>query len=91
VDPAQGSVIVNANGTLTFTPAPNVNGPVTVTYTIADGHGGTSSTTAIITVTPLADTAILGTGTGTVKEDTPAQTSASGTLSIVDPDAGQAA
>nr|MBP8133737.1 retention module-containing protein [Zoogloea sp.] len=91
VDPTKGSVIVNANGTLTFTPAPNVNGPVTVTYTISDGNGGTATTTAIITVTPLADTAILGTGTGTVKEDTPAQTSASGTLSIVDPDAGQAA
>jgi hypothetical protein len=28
VDPAKGSVVVNADGTLTFTPAPNVNGPV---------------------------------------------------------------
>ncbi|MBL0282786.1 MAG: hypothetical protein IPQ01_02140 [Zoogloea sp.] len=34
---------------------------------------------------------MLGSGTGTVKEDTPAQTTASGTLSIVDPDAGEAA
>ncbi|MBL0282785.1 MAG: cadherin-like domain-containing protein [Zoogloea sp.] len=28
VDPLKGTVVVNANGTLTFTPAPDVNGPV---------------------------------------------------------------
>jgi VCBS repeat-containing protein len=38
----------------------------------------------------VADAAVLGTGSGTVKEDTPAQSTASGTLSIVDPDAGEA-
>jgi VCBS repeat-containing protein len=53
--------------------------------------GGTTTATATVNIAPIADPAILGTGTGTVKEDTPAQTSASGTLSIIDPDAGQAA
>ncbi|MBL0282782.1 MAG: retention module-containing protein [Zoogloea sp.] len=91
VDPLKGTVVVNANGTLTFTPAPDVNGPVEVTYTISDGKGGTSTAIATINVTPTADTAVLGSGSGTVKEDTPAQTTASGTLSIVDPDAGEAA
>ncbi len=91
VDPTKGTVTVNPDGTLTFTPAANVNGPVTITYTITDGHGGTTTATATVNIAPIADPAILGTGTGTVKEDTPAQTTASGTLSIVDPDAGQAA
>ena len=91
VDPAKGSVTVNADGTLTFTPAANVNGPVTVTYTIADGQGGTSTTTATIDIAPVPDAATLGSGSGAVKEDTAAQTTATGTLSIVDPDAGEAA
>jgi hypothetical protein len=83
--------VVNADGTLTFNPAANVNGPVVVTYTIADGKGGTATSTVTINITPVADTAVLGTGSGSVKEDTPAQSTASGTLSIVDPDAGEAA
>ena len=91
VDPTKGTVTVNPDGTLSFTPAANVNGPVTITYTIADGHGGTTTATATVNIAPIADPAVLGTGTGTVKEDTPAQTTASGTLTIVDPDAGQAA
>ncbi|MCK6377077.1 MAG: retention module-containing protein, partial [Zoogloea sp.] len=48
VDPAKGAVVVNPDGTLTFTPASNVNGPVTITYTISDGHGGTTTGTATI-------------------------------------------
>ncbi|MDD2989865.1 MAG: retention module-containing protein, partial [Zoogloea sp.] len=91
VDPAKGTVAVNPDGTLTFNPAANFNGPVVVTYTISDGNGGTATSTVTIDVTPVADAAVLGTGSGTVKEDTPAQTTASGTLSIVDPDAGEAA
>ncbi|WP_375214499.1 VCBS domain-containing protein, partial [Aquabacterium sp.] len=61
-----------------------------VSYTLSDGKGGTSTAIATITVNPTGDPATLGTGTGTVKEDTPAQTTASGTLSITDPDAGEA-
>ncbi|MCK6392377.1 retention module-containing protein, partial [Zoogloea sp.] len=90
VDPAKGSVVVNPDGTLTFTPAANINGPVLVTYTIDDGQGGIATSTVTIDVIPDADDAQLGTGSGAVKEDTPAQSTASGTLSIVDPDAGEA-
>ncbi|HEY9066369.1 MAG TPA: Ig-like domain-containing protein, partial [Burkholderiaceae bacterium] len=49
-NPAQGSVVVNADGTLTYTPATNVSGPVAITYTISDGHGGSASATATVTV-----------------------------------------
>ncbi|MBL8454037.1 MAG: VCBS domain-containing protein, partial [Zoogloea sp.] len=90
VDPTKGSVVVNADGTLTFNPVSNFNGPVVISYTISDGHGGTATSTVSINVTPVADAAVLGTGSGSVKEDTPAQSTASGTLSIVDPDAGEA-
>jgi hypothetical protein len=55
VDPAKGSVSINPDGTLTFNPAANFNGPVVVTYTIADGKGGTATSTVTINVTPVND------------------------------------
>ncbi|MDB9525092.1 VCBS domain-containing protein [Oscillatoria sp. CS-180] len=35
-----GSIVDNGNGTITFTPAQDFNGPVTLTYTVTDGQGG---------------------------------------------------
>ncbi|BDX07891.1 putative Ig domain-containing protein [Planctobacterium marinum] len=35
---SSGSVVVNSNNTLTFTPASNFSGTVTITYTISDGE-----------------------------------------------------
>jgi hypothetical protein len=43
----QGTVSLNADGTLTFTPAPNFNGPVNVPYTVSDGSTQSSSTITI--------------------------------------------
>ena len=40
------NAVENPDGTLTFVPAPNVNGPVSFTYTVSDGQGG--STTAVV-------------------------------------------
>ncbi len=41
-----GTLVVNANGSYTFTPAPNYTGPVpVVSYTVSDGQGGTDSGT----------------------------------------------
>ena len=55
-DPTMGTVAVNADGTtIDFTPAADVNGPVSVTYTTADGNGGTDQGTLSIMVTPVAD------------------------------------
>ncbi|WP_051116670.1 Ig-like domain-containing protein [Sphingomonas sp. PAMC 26617] len=50
-----GSVVVNADGTVTFTPAADFNGIAVVSYTISDGKGGVSTATATITVTPVND------------------------------------
>ena len=50
-----GTVTVGQNGNLVFTPTPNYNGPVSFTYTINDGKGGTDTATVNIDVTPVND------------------------------------
>lgn len=52
VDPQFGTVTVNPDGTLNFTPAGNVTGDVPISYSISDGHGGTSTSTLTVTVGP---------------------------------------
>jgi len=46
----KGTVHVNDNGTLTFTPAKDFHGDATINYTISDGHGGTDSSTVAVVV-----------------------------------------
>ena len=50
VDAALGTVVVNADGTLTFTAAPGVTGPVSITYTITDPSGAAASATVTVNV-----------------------------------------
>ena len=50
VDPAQGTAVINPDGTVTFTPAENFLGEATVTYTIEDANGETSTSTLTVTV-----------------------------------------
>ncbi|MCK0129260.1 Ig-like domain-containing protein [Erythrobacter sp. F6033] len=54
-DAANGSVLINADGTVTYTPDPNFNGTDTVIYTVSDGEGGTATSTVTIAVNPLND------------------------------------
>ena len=79
--PAHGSVIVNANGTYTYTPTAGYAGADAFTYTADDGHGGTASATVNITVTNAAPVA--GDDTVTTAYETPA----SGDVSVNDSDA----
>ncbi|WP_140627733.1 immunoglobulin-like domain-containing protein [Methylibium rhizosphaerae] len=51
----QGSVSLNADGTLTFTPAADYNGPASFDYTVSDGQGGSSTASVTVTVNPVAD------------------------------------
>ena len=53
--PAHGTVVVNPDGTFTYTPNANYNGPDSFTYTITDADGSTSTATVTITVTPVDD------------------------------------
>ncbi|MGW8910977.1 Ig-like domain-containing protein, partial [Brucella cytisi] len=51
-----GTLTINLNGSYTFVPAPNYNGPVPVaTYTVSDGRGGTDTASLIIIVSPVND------------------------------------
>ncbi len=59
---SNGSVTVNADGTLTYTPKANFSGSDSITYTISDGHGGTASSTVALSVTPVADVPLLNSG-----------------------------
>ena len=54
--PASGSVTINGT-TLVFTPAPGFSGTARFTYTIEDGHGGTSSAAVSVFVSPQPDRA----------------------------------
>jgi alpha-tubulin suppressor-like RCC1 family protein len=76
--PGVGTVIVNTNGTYTFTPNSNWNGTVPViTYTVSDGEGGRDTETLALIVTPINDNPI------TVNDDnkvTPEDTPISGNV-----------
>ncbi|HZV61590.1 MAG TPA: tandem-95 repeat protein [Methylophilaceae bacterium] len=71
-----GTLVINSNGSYTFTPAVNYGGTVpTATYTVSDGST-TATSTLSITVTPIADAPTLiinGTTTtgGTTTPPTP--------------------
>ncbi len=70
--PGVGTLVINTDGTFTFTPAPNFNGNVPVaTYDITDGHGGVASSTLTITVTPVNDAPVANPDVAVTPEDTP--------------------
>jgi len=52
---ANGTVMINPDGTIDYTPNPGFNGTDTVNYTISDGNGGFASSTVLINVVPVAD------------------------------------
>ncbi len=52
---ADGSVTINGDGTLDFTPTMGFVGVATIQYTISDGDAGTSDTISFVTVTVTND------------------------------------
>jgi Ca2+-binding RTX toxin-like protein len=50
-----GTVTINADGTLTYTPDADYNGSDTITYKVDDGNGGTDEATVAVTVKPVND------------------------------------
>ena len=66
-----GTVTVNPNGTITYTPDPNYNGPDTITYTVRDPDGNTSTSTVSVTVTPVNDAPEANPDTSTTPFNTP--------------------
>ena len=70
--PAHGTVVVNPDGSVTYTPAPNYNGPDQFSYQVSDGKGGTDTAVVDIVVTPVNDAPVANPDAATVAEDTAA-------------------
>jgi subtilisin family serine protease len=68
--PAHGSTSLAADGTVTYVPASNYNGPDSFGYTIADSIGFTDSATVSVTVTATNDAPTAAADTATTNEDT---------------------
>ncbi len=85
-----GTVNINADGTLTYTPDANYNGPDRISYSIQDASGDLSSAEVAVTVNPVNDPATVSAGSGSVTEDSAASLSVSGQVSVSDVDAGEA-
>ena len=66
---SSGSVVVNPNGTITFTPEQDFFGTVTIDYAVTDGNGGTDTAQAVITVNAINDAPVAVDDTATVDED----------------------
>ncbi|KTD57407.1 beta strand repeat-containing protein [Legionella shakespearei] len=80
---ANGTVTLNANGTLNFTPTANYNGNTTFTYTVTSG-GTTETATVNVTINPVNDTPTNTLpGNQTTLEDTPLNI---GIISVADVD-----
>ena len=50
-----GSVSINGNGTIQYTPPADYAGSDSFSYTVSDGHGGTASATVSVTVVAVND------------------------------------
>lgn len=59
---AQGALVNNNNGTVTYTPKANYNGTDKFTYSANDGHGGSANGTVNITVIPVNDAPVAKAG-----------------------------
>jgi VCBS repeat-containing protein len=72
---SQGTAAVNADKTITFTPATNFAGQATFTYQISDGKGGVATGNVTVTVNEINDAPSFTKGANqTVAEDAGAQT-----------------
>jgi gliding motility-associated-like protein len=70
-DPAHGTVVVNSDGSYTYTPTKDYTGNDSFTVTVNDGKGGTTTATVNITVTPVNNNPITTPLSVTTPEDTP--------------------
>ncbi|MBR9863022.1 MAG: tandem-95 repeat protein [Rhodobacteraceae bacterium] len=69
-DGANGSVVMAADGSYTYTPVADFNGTDSFTYTVSDGNGGTDTQTVNITVNAVNDAPVAQAGTASGDEDT---------------------
>ncbi|MEM9038630.1 MAG: Ig-like domain-containing protein, partial [Actinomycetota bacterium] len=68
--PTNGSVIINADNTLNYTPDADFNGTDSFTYQVDDGNGGRASATVSLTVNPVNDAPVANNDSANTNEDT---------------------
>jgi VCBS repeat-containing protein len=68
---SHGTVTMNPDGTYTYTPEPNYNGPDAFTYQLCDTDGDCSTATVNVTVTPVDDAPVAINDVNTTNEDNP--------------------
>ncbi len=64
-----GSVVINGDNTVTYTPGANANGLDSFTYTVSDGNGATDTATVTVTVNPVDDLPVAADDAATTNED----------------------
>jgi VCBS repeat-containing protein len=75
-----GSVVLNANGSFVFNPAPNFNGTTTFSYTARDGAASSAVALVSIVVTPVNDAPVAAGDSYSLSEDTALSVAAPGLL-----------
>src|SRR5205823_1805970 len=78
--PAHGTLTLNGNGSFTYTPAANYNGPDSFTYKANDSQADSNAATVSLTVTPVNDAPVAGNDSYTTAEDTALTVGAPGVL-----------
>ncbi|MCA1684099.1 MAG: tandem-95 repeat protein, partial [Actinobacteria bacterium] len=71
---AHGTVTLNANGSFSYRPTGNYNGPDSFTYKANDGSADSNVATVALTVNPVNDAPTCASATLTTAEDTPGAT-----------------
>ncbi len=85
--PTSGALVLNPDGSFTYTPNVGFTGSDGFTYQADDGNGGTSNATVNITVNPVNTEPLLPNAIFTLVSTSPTVTSV-GTLTGSDPDTG---
>ncbi len=67
--PANGTVVLNADGTITYTPDADFNGTDTFTYLVCDPDGACDTATVTVTVAAVNDVPVAGDDLATTDED----------------------
>lgn len=73
--PGKGSVIINGDNTITYTPQANYSGSDSFSYMVSDGAGGSASAMVLVTVNPINDAPVAQNGIVNVNEDSSVSTS----------------
>ena len=69
-EPANGTLVLNANGTFTYTPNANFNGTDSFVYQVTDGNGGSAQATVDITVSDINNSPVAVNDSFSTDEDT---------------------